>query len=776
MRKIVGIILCLFFQNFTGAQVVITGYVFDEADNSKLIDANVQVCGRPFGTVTDHFGYYKIVVDSLPVCLQFSYIGFAPVTKEITSMPAGNINVSLSGIELAPVNIVSPGRSPETYINVTQIPVEKLKLIPSLSGEPDLMKSLTIAPGISSATEGSSVLVIRGGNPDQNLFLLDGINIFNPNHLFGFFSAFNPSAIDDIKVYKGDFPGEYGGRLSSVIDITTREGPKKGYSANSFTIGTVSSNLYSEGPLTDNKSAYSIGARVSYLGLLLLPQIISVNSSGQGNYNNYWLYDINADIQTQAGEKGNLKISFFHNRDFFTSADLSNQTTSTLKYVWGNTAAGINYQLPYSTAAKLNIKLTYSNYLFSAALNQEVADDVVLSDTYQDRSGINNLSAVFSIYRQTTARHHLEFGANLETALISPNHTSGANYIDGTALSTIDTFEFKYTSVIPWLFFDDVFFITPKWKLHTALRAGYYVQDKYTASLVEPRISLSYLPGDFTALNVAFTGMTQPYHLLSLNSSSLPNEIWLPAYSEAPVESAYQYSFGFFQNIRRLHAKFTAEVYYKVMRNLVSFTPGELSLFNLSQEWTDRVEANGLGIAYGTEFFCEGSYKQFHYTIEYTFARSFRRFPDINEGQLFPGKYDIIHDAGCTIGFEITSRWSLQSQFVFQSGRPITLPSSVVVSPAGYPTYLYDEINGSRMPPYHRLDIAFIRDNKKAGNRSSQWTLGAYNVYARSNPFYLELIYHPLPTGAYPPLGYSSFVSQHTVFKFVPIISYHYAF
>ena len=254
------------------SQTIITGYVLDETGDNTLIGAIVQDCNKTFGTVTDEFGYFKLIVDSLPVCIKFSYIGYEAKTITLNKSDKTILNIKLKGIVLNEVTINSTQKNPDEQINVTNISVEKLKVIPSIAGEPDLMKALAIAPGISLAQEGSSVLVVRGGNPEQNLILFDGISIFNPNHLFGFFSAFNPSAVGNIKVYKGDFPAEYGGRLSSVIDITTKEGPKKGYVNNEFTIGTLSSNIYSEGPLSKNKASYAIGGRVSYLGLVLLPQ------------------------------------------------------------------------------------------------------------------------------------------------------------------------------------------------------------------------------------------------------------------------------------------------------------------------------------------------------------------------------------------------------------------------------------------------------------------------------------------------------------------------
>jgi hypothetical protein len=299
-----------------------------------------------------------------------------------------------------------------------------------------------------------------------------------------------------------------------------------------------------------------------------------------------------------------------------------------------------------------------------------------------------------------------------------------------------------------------------------------FYNDGYSEFLLEPRISLSIIPNDFTAWNFAVTTMSQPFHYLSLNSSTLPNEIWLPATESAPVESASQMSIGWFKNFHKADLKVTAEVYYKNMHNLVSFVPGQASLFNASSDWTERIIPFGLGQAYGAELFVEKDFKYLNLTLEYTYGSSKRRFGGLNNGNYFPSKYDITHDFGITAGLVLTDKWSLQTLFVYQTGRPATLPSAVFIDPSGFPSYIFDEINGNRLPDYHRLDFSFIREKQISTYKFSKWTFGVYNVYARNNPMYLEISYTGLPINAYPPIGYESYVTQQTVFKFVPFLSY----
>ena len=753
------------------SQVILTGYVSDESTSSVLVGAIIQTCESGYGTTTDAFGYYKLIIDSLPVCIKVSYIGFE--TKKITvlSDTPTKINFALKGIELDAVTILGTSLNPDEHINVTNIDVEKLKVIPSIAGEPDLMKALAIAPGISLAQEGSSVLVVRGGNPEQNLILLDGISIFNPNHLFGFFSAFNPSAISKIRVYKGDFPAEYGGKLSSVIDITSKEGPKKGNVNNEFTIGTLSSNIYSEGPISKNKSSYTFGGRISYLGLLLLPQRIGVTSNGSGTYTNYWLYDITASVNTNIGEKGKLKFSFFHNNDYFSQYDKVSDDVSEIRFNWGNTAMGVMYRLPINDTTFMTAKFNFSGFLFNASLENSNTTDATIN-LYDDKSTIKNINTSFGFDRQISNRYLLSYGLSNDLIFVRPNSINFTSLLDNVVISELDTFQNQFISFLPWVYLDNDLFLNPKLKIHFGGRIGYFINDDYSDLLYEPRISLSVIPNDFAAWNVAATKMTQPYHYLSLNSSTLPNEIWIPASKLAPVESAYQYSIGWFKSIPKIELKITAEAYYKNMKNLVAFVPGEASLFNASSDWTERIINYGWGRGFGGELFVEKDFKNLNLTLEYTFGKSDRRFGGINNDQFYPSKYDITHDFGLTAGWVITEKWSLQTLFVYQTGKPVTMPSAVYIDPAGLPSYIYDEINGSRLPDYHRLDISFIREKQISLYKFSKWTIGVYNVYARSNPMYIELNYSGLPRGTYPPLGYDSYITQQTVFKFVPFLSY----
>jgi hypothetical protein len=764
-------IVFLFISIYLRSQTIISGYVSNETGDNTLIGAVIQDCNKTFGTVTDEFGYFKLIVDSLPVCLRVSYVGFEAKTIALKHSDKTNLNISLKGIVLDEVIISNSQKNPDEQINVTNISVEKLKVIPSIAGEPDLMKALAIAPGISLAQEGSSVLVVRGGNPEQNLILFDGIPLFNPNHLFGFFSAFNPSAIGSIKVYKGDFPAEYGGRLSSVIDIATKEGPKKGHVNNEFTIGTLSSNIYSEGPLSKNKTSYAIGGRISYLGLVLLPQQLIVKANGTGTYTNYWLYDVNANINTKVGEKGKLKLSFFHNNDNFSQYDKTMDDISEIAYKWGNTAAGALYRLPLNDTTFLTAKLNFSGFRFIANLENTNTVDV-LKDVYTDKSTIGNLNASVGFDRQISKKYILSYGLSNDITFVKPNSLRFVSTINGNIINDLDTFSNRLTSFVSWVYLDNELFLNRKLKMHIGGRAGYFYNDGYSELLLEPRISLSIIPNDFTAWNFALTTMSQPFHYLSLNSSTLPNEIWLPSSELAPVESASQMSVGWFRNFHKADLKVTAELYYKNMHNLVAFVPGQSSLFNASSDWTERIIPYGLGQAYGAELFVEKEFKYLNLTLEYTYGSSKRRFAGINDGNFFPSKFDITHDFGVTAGLVITDKWSLQSLFVYQTGRPATLPSAVFVDPNGIPSYIFDEINGSRLPDYHRLDISFIREKQISTYKFSKWTFGAYNVYARNNPMYLEVNYEGLPINSYPPIGYESYVAQQTVFKFVPFLSY----
>ncbi len=771
--KIISTLFLCVCSILSNAQVILSGYVNDETSSSVLIGAVVRSCENTYGTTTDEFGYFKLIVDSLPVCIKVSYIGFETKTLTITSNT--KLNIALKGIELDAVTVLGSSQNPDEHINVTNIDVEKLKVIPSLTGEPDLMKALAIAPGISLAQEGSSVLVVRGGNPEQNLILFDGISIFNPNHLFGFFSAFNPSAIGNIKVYKGDFPAEYGGRLSSVIDITTKEGPKKGYVNNEFTIGTLSSNIYSEGPLSKDKSSYAIGGRVSYLGLVLLPQQLIVKSNESGTYTNYWLYDVNANVNTNVGEKGKLKFSFFHNNDYFTQYDQVNDDVSKIAFNWGNTAAGVLYRLPVNDTTFLTAKINFSAFRFNAALENTNAVELT-ENVYADNSTIKNINASVGFERQITKRYILSYGASADIIFIKPNSINFNAYLDGNLVSSLDTFSNNNISLVPWVYLDNEVFLKPTLKLHLGGRAGCFTNSGYAEWLLEPRIGFSIIPNDFTAWNFALTKMHQSYHYLSLNSSTLPNEIWIPATDQAPVETASQFSVGWFKNFSKIKLKVTAEAYYKNMSNLVAFVPGQASLFNTANNWSERIVNYGLGTAYGFELFVEKDLNRLNLTFEYTYGSSERRFDGINNDLYYPSKYDITHDLGLTAGLVLSDKWSLQTLFVYQTGRPVTLPSAVFIDPGGLPSYIYDEINANRLPDYHRLDVSFIREKQLSIYKFSKWTFGVYNVYARSNPMYLELNYSGLPQNAYPPLGYESYITQQTVFKFVPFISYNLKF
>lgn len=808
--KQIAILFFLFSQYFTIAQtfVVLNGIVKDAQSGELLIGCNIFEVNEKVGVQSNTYGFYSLQLkknDHLK--LSFSYVGYKTQIIEFQSFTDTILNVfltpenTLNEVEIIAdknKNIVS------TQVSVLNIPIKQLASVPTFIGEKDLLKSLQLLPGIQFGQEGTSGLFIRGGSPDQNLILLDDVPMYNVSHLYGFFSIFNTDAIKNADVYKGGFPARHGGRLSSVIDIRTKDGNMSKWQGNAA-IGVLSINGFIEGPIIRDKASIFISVRRSLLDLWTLP--FSDVKADVGNSKNRWgyfFYDFNLKTNYIINKTNKLYLSVYNGQDknFIQSALEDKTDSSTIKQTskndsgWGNTMASVRWNKILSNKLFGNFTTAYTQYKYKTGnfANTTIQNNIETKKTlssYYYQSSIRDILIKQDFDYYFDNKNYFQFGASQSFKAFKPgvqiSSINRDNPID-TLLSNpfIQTFNVA-------AYAQDEVELSKLLKVNVGLRYDLFKSKNYYAHYLQPRLSLRLLLTPTLSLKTSFCTVSQDLHLLTNSTAGLPTDLWLPATEGVKPERSKQVTFGIFKNFEKKKWETSLEAYYKTFNGVVEYKEGA-SFLNTFTGWEDKIET-GKGDSYGIEFFLHKKVGNVNGWLSYTLSYNNRQFSNINNGVAFPFKFDRRHYLNVFINKILREgKRSFSFSFVFASGNPVTLPTdkyeainNVVTKNTAFTNFYdqnfypfdnqnlhYPQRNNYRIRPYNRIDLMYnyIKE-KKWGTRT--FSIGVYNALLYKNPYFLVVDIN----------NYSQFgnsyrrkitIKEVSLFNFIPAISWSYKF
>ena len=737
------ILLSLFFLcfklSFSQERFTISGYVQEENSGENLIGVSIYDKASQKGTTSNQYGFYSITLEKGTYEIIYSFIGLNTITKKINLNKDIRLNISLSEKSILSEEVIITSERQDKNIESSdmsqaKLKVENIKQLPVILGEVDVIKSAQLLPGIQSGGEGNSGLYVRGGGPDQNLILLDEAVVYNAAHLFGFFSVFNADAIKDINIIKGGMPAEYGGRLSSVLDISMKDGNNKEYEVDGG-IGLLSSRLTLQGPVQKNRSSFIVSGRRTYIDVLSKPFMQKDNAfNGSG----YYFYDLTTKINYRISDKNRLFLSGYFGRDVFKFINSDNDIG--IKIPWGNATTSLRWNHLFNDKLFMNTSLIFSDYRFEFNLEQSQFEFKIFT-------GINDWNTKVDFLYQPNQRHTIKFGTNYTYHEFMPGNATGKS---GEVIFEPDEVYKEYSNEGAIYLSDDIE-LTDAFKIHAGLRyssfqhSGYisfrdYLKNEIEANNdnyrhLEPRLSFRYKLNSTSSLKGAYTQNYQYVHLALLSGSSLPSDLWVPSSSEIKPKFSTQYGIGYFKNLKDNMYETSIEAYYKEMTNLIEYKEGVLPEDNTNSN-SDGAFTFGNGDSYGLELLIKKTKGKTTGWIGYTLSKTTRYFDEVNEGIAFPAKYDRRHDLSITAKHKLSEKWTLSSVFVYATGNAITLPTERYMVGGNIYTE-YTSRNGFRMKPYHRLDIGATYTPKKKKRFQSSWSFSIYNVYSRKNPYFI---------------------------------------
>lgn len=707
----------------------------------------------------DSLGNATIPVAPGRYIVNISSINYYPYVADFiaTTDTSFHIVMQLRESLLGNVTVMSSRNIIRNQMGIHNISGVQLRKIPVILGEVDPLKTITLLPGVKNGGEASAGIYVRGGGPDQNLVLLDGIPVYNPNHLLGFFSIFNGDVIKNVEVIKGGIPAEYGGRLSSVIAIDTREGNKDSIRG-SGGIGLISSRVSLEGPIIKGKSSFVISARRTYID-----QVGRLVAKKRIGNNGYFFYDVNAKADYTIDHNNQLLFTFYSGRDRFSFKDKnegSDGRDRIFNIWWGNTLAGlawkqqINKRLRQETGIYFNdfsldshFGYSTSSFLFTSGLQ----DVQVKSDwTYNTNNWLTFKSGLQYIVHQFSpgAGSYTTGVQDFKSQIVKQHAREAAAYLSANAnitpsLNMIAGIRYSYFNQVGPT--ERVIYNAegvPTGQVETFAKGESIAKYYYP----EPRINLLYKLKNTSSIKASYTHTIQYLHLATTSGASFPSDLWVPSSKLLKPSNAQQVSIGYFKNFNNNAWEMSVETYYKVMDNQLEFKPGAQLLLNQNLE-SEMIF--GTGKAYGIELFLQKKMGRLAGWIGYTLSRAERTFPQLNGGKPFPYRYDRTHDLSIVANYKLSKKWEASAVFVYGTGNALTLPTGRFTYYYGYnfqdqtPIFTnidqYDKVNDYRMPAYHRLDIAFTYTPKPESTKrfKSSWNFGLYNVYNRANPYFI---------------------------------------
>jgi hypothetical protein len=731
----------------------LSGYIKEAATGEAIIGATVSIREPLKGTATNTYGFYSLTTDQGEYELVVNYIGFEPHVQKIVLDKDIRLDVSMKPKSTETKTVVIEGERTDGNVTDVRMSVNKLdmkdvKQIPAFLGEVDVLKTIQLLPGVKGSGEGNSGFYVRGGGPDQNLILLDEATIYNAGHLFGFFSVFNGDAIKDISLTKGGMPAQYGGRLSSVLDISMKEGNNQRFDVDGG-IGVISSRLTVQGPIKKDTSSFIISARRTYIDVLIKPIIADTSPfSGSG----YYFYDLNAKFNWNINEKNRIFLSGYYGRDVFTYNDNSSEFKVSIP--WGNATTSLRWNHLFGPKLFMNNTFVFSDYKFSFGAEQD-------GFAFKLFSGIRDFNLKNDYSWIPNNKHYVRFGLNYTYHIFTPNNASARSGDTEFNLGgKVELYAHELAAYIA-----DDWNVTDRININYGVRYSYFMQvgpfNRYKTDVtgrvidtvsyrrgqkvadyggLEPRIGMRFQINEESSVKASFTQNYQYVHMATLSPISLPTDIWVPSSDIVKPQLAFQYAAGYFRNFRNNMFESSVEVYYKKMKNQIDFAPGALPEDNVGNN-TDNNFVFGTGQSYGAEFFFKKRTGKLTGWIGYTLSWTTRSFPDIEDGRVFYARYDRRHDASLVVTYALNEHWSFGGVWVYGTGNAITLPVQRYII-EGNIVNEYGPRNSFRMVPYHRMDIAatYTCRERKLFYRipfQSSWNFAVYNVYNRMNPYFI---------------------------------------
>lgn len=719
--------------------ITLSGYVKDAQTQESLIGATVFESNRQTGVVTNDYGYFSLTLPKVDtIGLVISYIGYQAQAKKIATKEDLRLNFLLEPTSNALSEVtVSASRNNDNVqraqMSVIDVPMRAINSLPVIGGERDILKIIQLLPGVQAGQEGTTGYFVRGGNLDQNLVLLDEATVYNPNHLFGLFSTFNVNAVNNVKLIKGGFPAEFGGRLSSILDITMKEGNKERFTTEGG-IGLLSANLTVQGPIQKEKSSFIVSGRRSYIDLLLKP---FTPAAQQGT--TYFLYDLNAKVNYELGKNDHVFASFFKGKDnaAYTGANSLNYGIN-----FGNTTATMRWNHLFGNKLFTNTSFIYNDYHLGLGSTQGQYYALLYT-------AISDITAKTDLTFIPNPKHEVKFGANYTYHTLYPASASAKIPKKGNRIDiNRDSIPRRYSNEFA-VYFSDEWKVSEPLSINVGVRIPTFFTTSKTYTFVEPRLTAKYALNTETSIKASFTTMNQFLHLVPSSTASLPTDIWLSSSALVKPQTSRQYALGFFKNFQENGIEASVEGYYKNMKNQVLFKEGTQVILSTNLE---NVLTFGNGESYGVEFFVKKNFGKLTGWTSYTLSKTTQTFPDINNGQTFPFTYDRRHNIAIAATYDLSKRWTLSADFVFTTGSAFTLPAGRV--PVFQDGSLYDGVyydyttrNNARLNNYHRLDVSasYKKVRKMFGKKyESEWVFGAYNLYSRLNPYFVYLTTDPI--------------------------------
>ncbi len=734
---LLSLVLFLPMSIFAQSKFTISGYVKDKDSGEEQIGATVYVKDLETGTSTNVYGFYSLTIPEGEHEIMIAFLGYNTITRTINLTQSQKINFELEpeGTDIQEVIATTEAEDKNVEsleMSTTKISINTIRKIPALMGEVDVIKAIQLLPGVQTVGEGGSGFYVRGGGVDQNLIILDEATVYNASHLMGFFSVFNSDIVKDVKLYKGGIPAEYGGRLSSVLDIRMKEGNKKKYGATGG-IGTISSRLTLEGPIKEDKASFIVSGRRTYGDLALA----AANDTNLRKSQLYF-YDLNTKLNWNVNENNKVFVSGYFGRDVFSLADL-------FGLQWGNATVTSRWTHIFNDKLFLNVTGLYSNF-----------DYFLGSDFFEWKSNIRDFSGKADFEYYPNPNNKIKFGgqsirhtfnpgdvefeigpsiitseiqttfANEHAAYVSNEHKISKRF---SALYGLRWSLFQNTGKYDHFIYDD--------QSYERVDSVFYNQGVFNSfSGFEPRLGLKYTLTTSSSVKLSYNRMRQYLHLASNSTSASPLDIWIPSSPNVKPQIADQVAVGYFRNFKDNAYEGSVELYYKFMNNSIDFRDHAQLLLNPYLEGELRF---GVARAYGAEWLIRKQKGRLTGWLSYTLARSERQIESINNGLTYPTKYDKRHDLSLVAMYDLNERWDFGTTLIYSTGAAVTTPigryefGNTIVP-------IYSSRNGARMPPYHRLDLsATLTPKRKDGKEAiGEWVFSVYNTYLRKNPYVIN--------------------------------------
>jgi hypothetical protein len=789
IKKIIFLVGLLMPTLLFAQKATISGYVKDASNGEGLIGASIYIKELKVGNVTNTYGFYSLSVQPGEFTLIFSSAGYTKQEKKVTFSGKNqtlNIEMKPESNELAEVRVTAKAVDENVRgieMSVNKIDIKTIRKIPALLGEVDLVRAIQLLPGVSTVGEGASGFNVRGGGVDQNLVLLDDAPVYNSSHLFGFFSVFNPDAVKAVKLFKGGIPAQYGGRVSSILDVKMKEGNAKKLEVNGG-VGVIFSRLSIEAPLIKDKASFIVAARRSYIDVLAKPFLTGNNADASFNF-----YDLTAKVNYNIDTKNTVFLSGYFGRDVFGTG---------FGFNWGNSTISARWNHVFSNKLFLNATTFYSNYDY--LLDSDLKNKRP-SDAFRWTSNIVNLSFKPDFTYYVTPDNTLTFGAQVLSYQFSPGKATASSNGDVRNFGQADKSALELSAYI-----GDEWRISPRISVQYGIRYSNYdyksddgvyyerlavplsienptgytlkpVQVSPTTSVAtygnwEPRFALNLKVAENSSFKASYNRLAQYVHLMSNTAASTPLDVWTPSTNNIKPQIADQVALGLFKNFGENGNDYetSAEVYYKEMQNQIDYADRANLFLNPLFE---KDLLFGKGRAYGLELYLKKNVGKLTGWVSYTLARSERLIEGLNNNDWYVNRFDRTHTLNMVGQYTLSSKWSFGANFAYITGVPYSIPSQkYIFEGVAYPQTEPGTRGNIRVPDYHRLDISATKKNKRAlfGKGSSEWVFSMYNVYNRKNPF--SIYTQPNPDNTLK----TEAVQLSIIGSIIPAVTYNFTF